>query len=412
MSSGLPPTVKRLGVVSFLTDASSEMIYPLLPDFVTRVLGGGPAFLGLIEGAAETVASLLKIVSGRLSDRLPRRKPLVVAGYGLSSVMRPLMALARAPWHVLAIRTADRIGKGTRSAPRDALLAQVTPASQRGAAYGFHRALDNAGAMVGPLVASGLLAWPLPLRTVFALAAVPGALSLLVLLFAVHEEPRAAVPAHRPGTRDGASDQGAALGGGLKAYLAVLALFTLGNSSDAFLLLRAREAGVSLAAVPLLWAAHHLVKSALGVAGGKLSDRRGRKAVLVAGWAVYALAYAGFALAQRPWHVWLVFGLYGFYFALTEGAERALVADLAGSAATGRAFGLFHAITGAMLLPASLLTGWLWQRAGAPAALLTGAALATVASLCLVAFVPAPTGTRGTSAPAPGGSGNDPSPVP
>ncbi len=382
----LPRTVKALGVVSLLTDVSSEMIYPLLPAFLTGVLRAGPAFLGAVEGLAETVASLLKLMAGRLSDRLPRRKPLVVIGYSLSSLVRPLVAVAMAPWHVLAVRVADRVGKGVRGAPRDAIVADVTPASDLGRAYGFHRAMDHAGAMAGPLIATALLWWGLSLRSVFAWAAVPAVLSVAVLLLGVRETVRDPV-----GARPASAGAGPApLGRGFRRYLLVLAVFTLGNSSDAFLLLRAQDAGVPLTAIPLLWAFHHAVKSALSTWGGSLSDRLGRRTTILAGWCVYALAYAGFAFAQRPLHVFLLFALYGLFHALTEGPERALVAALAPPEAKGRAFGWFHAVTGAMLLPASLLTGVLWQTLGAATALGAGAALAALAAVGLLVLVPEP----------------------
>jgi sugar phosphate permease len=232
----LPPTVRRLGLVSLLTDASSEMIYPLLPSFLTGALGAGPTFVGLVEGLAESVASLAKVVSGGVSDRMRRRKPLIVGGYTLSSLARPLVAAATAPWHVLAVRIADRIGKGTRGAPRDALLAQVTAREDLGRAFGFQRAMDHAGAVLGPLVASALLLLHVELRTVFALAAVPAIASVLVLVFGVREAPRAA-PARSPSAPMAeAAAEARPSSPGLGRLLAVIGLFTLGNSSDAFLL--------------------------------------------------------------------------------------------------------------------------------------------------------------------------------
>jgi MFS family permease len=383
------PTVRALGLVSLLTDASSEMIYPLLPAFLTGTLRAGPAFLGVVEGLAETLAALVKLLSGRLSDRVPRRKPLVLAGYSLSSLARPLLALASAPSHVLSIRLLDRLGKGVRGAPRDALVVKVTAESERGRAFGFQRAMDHAGAALGPLLASAVLLVTDELRVVFALAAVPAALAVLALVRGVREEPRAASVTTR------AREAPPPLEPGLVRYLAVLALFTLGNSSDAFLLLRAQQAGVPLALVPLLWTLHHLVKAAAGTWGGALSDRAGRRPTIVLGWGVYAAAYAGFATATSPLAFPALFVVYGLFHAMTEGAERALVADLAGAASRGRAFGLFHAVTGAALLPASLLTGLLWQRFGAGAALGTGAALAGLAALGLVCFVPRRPGREG-----------------
>jgi MFS family permease len=380
----LPRAVKALGVVSLLTDASSEMIYPLLPAFVIGGLRASPAFLGAVEGLAETTAALVKLAAGRLADRLPRRKPLVVAGYALSSLTRPLVALATAPGHVLVIRLLDRAGKGVRGAPRDAILADVTPEDQRGRAYGFHRAMDHAGAMVGPLLASAVLLFTPDLRIVFALAALPAALAMAALVFGVREERhRGQVPVDDQGGRG-------RTGPGFRPYLCVLAVFTLGNSSDAFLLLRAQEAGVTLAVVPLLWSFHHLVKSAASTTGGALSDRVGRRRAIVAGWSVYALAYVGFAHARTAAQAFLLFALYGLFHALTEGPERALVVDLAGPGARGSAFGLYHAVTGAMLLPASLLTGFLWQRFSPGVALGTGAALAALAATGLLVLVPEP----------------------
>jgi MFS family permease len=380
-------TVRSLGLVSLLTDASSEMIYPLLPAFLTGTLRAGPAFLGVVEGLAETVAAVLKVVSGRVSDRLARRKPLVVLGYSLSSLARPLVSLATVPAHVLAVRLADRVGKGVRSAPRDALVAQVVAPEDRGRAFGFQRAMDHAGAMVGPLLASAALLATKDLRVVFALAAVPAALAVVTLVRGVREEPRAAAPGPAATAAEPAAPR---VEPALLRYLGVLALFTLGNSSDAFLLLRAQEAGVALAAIPAVWSLHHLVKAVASTWGGALSDRAGRRLVILAGWVVYALAYAGFAAAASPAAITGLFAFYGLFHALTEGAERALVADLAGEATRGRAFGLFHAVTGATLLPASLITGVLWQRFGAPVALGTGAALAALAALGLLALVPEP----------------------
>ena len=377
----LPRTVKTLGVVSLLTDMSSEMIYPLLPSFLVGPLKAGPAFVGLVEGIAESVASLTRLVAGRISDQKPRRKPMIVAGYGLSSVMRPLVAVAAAPWHVLAIRTADRVGKGLRGAPRDALLAEVTPVADFGRAFGFHRGMDHLGAVAGPLIASGLLLWRSDLRLVFALAAVPALASLVVLVLGVREEPRAV------GIRTDAKGPAAPLPPGLRRYLFVVAVFTLGNSSDAFLLLRAQQAGVALALVPLLWAALHVVKSSASTAGGALSDRFGRRPVITAGWILYALVYGGLALATRAWQVWALFAVYGLFTALTEGPERALVAELAPASRRGAAFGAYYAVTGVMLLPASLLMGVLWQTVGPATALRAGAALALAAALLLWAWV-------------------------
>jgi MFS family permease len=380
----LPRGVRALGWVSLLNDVSSEMIYPLLPRFLTSALGVGPAFLGVIEGLAETVAGALKIASGWAADRMPRRKPLVVAGYAFSSAIRPMLALAAAPWHALAVRVADRTGKGVRSAPRDALIATLAPAERRGRAFGFQRAMDHAGALIGPLLAALVLLFRQDLRLVFALAALPAFLCVIVLIAGVREHNP---PERPPSPADASQDEGVRAIVGWR-YLGVLALFTLGNSSDAFLLLRAQEMGVGVAAIPVLWSWHHLLKSATSTLGGALSDRLGRVRTIATGWSLYALTYVGFAIADRALHVWLLFAGYALFHALTEGPERALAADLTSKRRHGRFFGLYHAITGVMLLPASLLTGFLWQSYGAAAALVTGAALAMLASFGLIIFVP------------------------
>ena len=372
----LPRTVVALGAVSLLTDLSSEMIYPLLPVFLSTALGAGPLAIGAIEGAAESVAALLKLASGWWSDRLPRRKPLVLVGYGLASVVRPLIGVAQNVAHVLAIRLIDRTGKGIRGAPRDALIADAVEASQRGRAYGFHRAADHAGAVAGPLVAFALLTWGgVSLRTVFLLAAIPAAAAMIVLIFGVREKKREVAKASaRPNLRRSGLDRR------FWAYLGVLLLFTLGNSTDALLILRATNLGVSAAVVPVLWAALHVVKSVSSTPGGILSDRFGRRPLILVGWLVYALVYSGFAFASSAWHAWLLFMVYGLYFGMTEGVEKALVADLVGSRVRGAAFGWYNLTIGLAALPGSLLFGWLWQTFGAHVAFLSGAALALVAA--------------------------------
>jgi MFS family permease len=379
-SARLPRTVWVLGLTSLFTDMSSEMIVPLLPLYLATVLGAGPAFLGAIEGAAETTASLLKLVSGLWSDRLLRRKPLVVFGYTLSSLARPVVALATSPWHVLAIRVADRVGKGLRTSPRDAVVADVTAPEVRGRAYGFHRSMDHAGAVVGPLLAMAIMAFVggrgRGLRIVFGAAAVPAVLAVAVLVFGLVEPQRKEQEARAPAAR-------VALGGRFWRYLATVLLFTLGNSSDAFLLLRASQVGIRTIHIPLLWVALHVVKSSLSTPCGILSDKMGRRRTIAVGWLLYAVSYALFAAVDSARGLLLVFGLYGVYFALTEGAEKALVAALVPDEARGRAFGYFHATVGIGALPASLLFGVLWQHWGAAVAFGTGAALALAACLGL-----------------------------
>ncbi len=375
---GLSRNVLALGLVSLFTDVSSEMIYPLLPLFLTSVLGAGQTFVGLVEGVAESAASLTKLGSGWLSDRLGRRKGLVVTGYTLSSLTRPLVAFALAPWHVLGVRFADRLGKGLRTSPRDALIAASTDAAIRGRAYGFHRSMDHLGAVAGPALAFGLLALlGERLRTIFLLAAIPGFLSVLILVLWVSE-----VQVERAASRE--PRRAAHLDGQLIRFLLVVTLFTLGNSSDAFLLLRARDVGIAVAHLPLLWMFFHVVKAATGMPGGILSDLRGRRGAIIAGWVVYALAYLGFGAASQPWHIWVLFAFYGLYFGLTEGVERALIADLVPVERQASAFGVYHFCIGIAALPSSLLMGYLYQRFGAGPAFTTGASLAALSALLLL----------------------------
>ena len=368
-----------LGTVSLLTDFSSEMIYPLLPIFVTVTLGAGPAALGIIEGVAETTASILKLLSGMWADRTGRKKPLVLSGYGLSAAMRPLVGFATVWGHVLAVRFSDRIGKGIRSSPRDALIAASVPAGERGRAFGLQRAMDHLGAVIGPLAAFLLLSGAgVSLRNVFFLSAIPGVAAVAALLLFVRE-PEAPPPAHVGGKlSDGA------LPPAYRRYLFIVCLFTLGNASDAFLILRAVETGVPVAYVPLLWGAFHVVKSALSTPAGILSDRMDRRKVVVAGWIVYAVTYAAWGIVEGP--AWMVglFLVYGLYAAATEGVERALVADFVPAERRGTAFGWFHLVVGISALPASVLFGVLYKWYGAQAAFGTSAALAVAASVLLV----------------------------
>lgn len=369
--------------MSFFTDVSSEMIYPLLPIFLSTVLGASATAIGIVEGAAESTAAFLKLGSGWWSDRVRRRKPLVVAGYMIAAIARPLVALAQSAQHVLAIRVSDRVGKGIRTSPRDALIADSVDASVRGRAYGFHRAADHAGAVVGPLLAFALLRWAgVPMRTLFWLAAIPGAIAVIVLVAAVRDTPRvtaSAVSVPRDPER---------MGGRFWAYLLVVVLFTLGNSSDAFLLLRASQLGVPAAMVPVLWALLSVVKSVTSTPGGALSDRFGRRPLIVSGWALYALVYLGFAGATQHWHAWALFALYGVFFGLTEGVEKALVADLVPVARRGAAFGWFNLAFGLAALPASVIFGAIWDRWGAPTAFGFGAAMSLLATAGIVLVAP------------------------
>jgi MFS family permease len=384
--SKLPRSVYAIGATSLLNDAASEMIYPLLPAFLTSVLGVGAATLGIIEGSADALSSLLKLISGHLSDRGGRRKPLVVVGYVIAGLARPLVAFAHSAGFVLAVRLVDRTGKGLRASPRDALIGDVTPPALHGRAYGVHEAMDHAGAVVGPLIAYALLGAGLALRNVFLLSALPALAACLVVILVVRETYPRPAPAPTSASASASEAQPAArpvLSRSFLGYLGAVVLFALGNSSDAFLLLRAQDAGVPVQAAPLLWSLHHVVKASISSWGGGLADRIGRRRALALGWLVYAGIYAGFAFATGGLAIASLFVIYGLHFALVGGAQKALVAEMVPPAARGRGFGAYHLCVGLAALPASLLFGLLYQGLGARTAFLTGAALALAAVVVL-----------------------------
>jgi MFS family permease len=422
----LPRTVVRLGWVSFLTDVSSEMIVPLLPAFLATLPGNPARALGWIEGIAETTASISKVVSGRFTDRAAAKKPLVLLGYGLSSVVRPLVGLAPAWPVVAAVRFLDRIGKGIRTAPRDTMIAAAAPVGRRGAAFGLHRAFDNAGAVLGPLAAAALVGGlGLSFRVVFLLAAIPAALSLLVLGFLVKEERGVekerktdrGIPSKvkEPGgvpsdasarclseassrAKEGGTPHGEAPAGrqsrfpslppSFWRFAGVVGFFTLAASSDTFLLLRAREIGISAAWVPVLWAFSNAVRALFSTWGGGLSDRFGRRTLLLLAWSLYAACYAAFAFVSGAAAFVGLIAVYSVYYSLSEGTEKALVADLVPHESRGRAFGWLNGMAGLAALPASAGFGWLWGRFGSGAAFLTGAGIASVAVAALLLLVP------------------------
>ncbi len=376
----LPRPIWLLSWTSFFTDTASEAIYPLMPLFLARSIGASALSIGVIEGAAEALNSLLKIVSGRVSDRWRSRKPFVLAGYGLSSLVRPLVGLATSWPQVFAVRLTDRVGKGIRGAPRDALLTAWSDPAQRGFVFGLHRSMDHAGAVVGPLLASAFL-WfsPEDYRTLFLLTLIPGAIAVAMLI-GVKEPPEPAAPAaSKPQT----PAPHVALGRPFFGYLAVLLVFALGNSTDAFLLLRLSDAGVPAWAIPLLWSALHMVKAVASPFGGALADRFDRRRVITAGWLLYAGVYLAFARVTTVSGLIAAFLAYGLFYALTEGGEKAIVADLAPAGARGTAFGWYHAVVGLGSLAASLVFGFIWKLWGAPAAFRTGALLALVAAVAL-----------------------------
>ncbi|MCC8999834.1 MAG: MFS transporter [Candidatus Contendobacter sp.] len=375
---GLPATVWLLGLISLVNDSASELLYPLMPLYLASVLMTGPKALGIIEGIAEATSSLLKLFAGVLADKTSLTKPWVVGGYSLAAIARPLMAFAAAWPMVLALRFADRVGKGLRTSPRDALLASSVDPAQRGLAFGLHRAMDNAGAVIGPLAATLLLAFHLPLRDIFLWTAIPGAIAIALAL-CIQEPSRV-----EPVTRAPFSWTLQGFPNAFKHYLLVLALFTLGNSSNMFLLLRAKELGLPDYQIPLLWAVVSTVAMLFSTPLSALSDRLGRQRLILSGWAIYGLFYLILGLnSGQTWLLWPLFAGYGLFLAATEGAEKALVADLAPAALLGTAYGWFNLTAGLLLLPASLLFGWLWQSAGPTLAFGVAAGCAFLAALLL-----------------------------
>jgi MFS family permease len=383
----LPRNVLALSFVALLNDTSSEIIYPLLPAFLALSLGASPFAIGLIEGFAESVASLLKLISGYLSDRFGTRKLPVFAGYSMAALTRPALAFVTSWPQVLAARTTDRIGKGIRGAPRDALLVEGLAPNERGLAFGFNRAADHLGAVLGPLAGFVLLAVfavnansPTvdEYQQVFLVASVPVVLGLVVVAFFVRETPRAVdVDAEPPKLSLAGFDRN------FKRFLLVIALFTLSNSTDAFLLLRAADAGISPILLPLLWVTLHISKVVSSLVGGHLSDKFGRRALIMSGWAVYALVYAGFAFVNAPWQAWGLFVIYGTYFGMTEGVEKAFVADMVPENKRGTAYGLYNLAFGITVFPASLLFGLTWNNFGASVAFAASACVSVLAMLLL-----------------------------
>ena len=379
--AGLGRNVIILGFVSLFTDISSEMLYPVIPIFLTTVLHAPMSVVGLIEGVAESTASLLKILFGWLSDRLTRRKPFVIAGYALSAVSKPLLALAGS-WHlVLGSRMVDRLGKGIRTSPRDALIASSCDADSRGRAFGLHRAMDTTGAVIGPVLAVVLLSTlGYSYRSLFLLAFIPAVLGVGALLF-VRETARAAAPA----TADAALPHtGRRFDPDLLKFLAAYAIFALGNSSDVFLLLRAKDIGLSTNGVLMTYVFYNAVYAMAATPAGWLSDKLSRTALLVGGLSVFSVVYVGFALATETWMIWPLFAFYGFYGAATEGVSKALVADLSHDTSRGTAMGLMHTVTGILALVASIAAGQLWSRAGPAAPFFYGAICALASAVALV----------------------------
>jgi MFS family permease len=374
-----------------LHDLAGDLVTPLLPAFVASI-GGGPAVLGIIEGVADAAASFLRLLSGYLADHFGRLKALTLAGYAIPNVLRPFLALVTVWWQVLVIRLGDRVGKGLRASPRDALLASATPKEIRGRAYGVHGTLEYIGSALGPALGFLMLSLGVPLRHLFALTAIPGVLVVVVLAIGVRGE---AGPAELKKVAIGLPPAH-----GFRRLLLAVVVFTLGNSSDAFLLWRAAQLGIPVTMAPILWIVLHVVKSASSTWGGSLSDRKGRRFAIGLGWLVYAAVYLGFGFATAPWQIWALFAIYGSYSGLTEASQKALVVDLVDESWRARALGAYHACIGLASLPASVLFGALYKLAGASVAFGTGAGLALLAALLLGGInstPPAPAGSRSAS---------------
>jgi len=403
--------IYALGAVSLFNDISSEMIYPLIPSFIKSVLGLGPSFLGVLEGIAESTNSILKLFSGYFSDKIKKRKPFAVAGYTLSNLLRPFIGFAGSWGMLLFLRFSDRIGKGIRTSPRDAMIASFSPPERRGFAFGFQRAMDHTGAVIGSIIASILLYFfTIELKNIFLLSIIPGSIAVLIMVFGVRgasiyqankksyfidkgiSKDENGSRNKYPATKDTAEKKREVLKfSAFKKldrrfilYLIILIIFTLGNSTDAFLLLRASEYGIGITIIPLLWAILHISKAVFNAIGGYISDRIGRKIMILSGWFVYFLTYVGFAYINKDYMIYVLFVVYGLYFGLTEGAEKALIADIIPGNELGTAYGFYNLSLGIAALPASIIFGFIWKAYDFRAAFITGALISLVASILLV----------------------------
>ncbi len=383
MKAGLTRNVTFLGVVSGLTDISSEMLYPIVPIFLTSVLGAPMQVVGLIEGVAEATASFVKILGGRLSDKAGRRKPFVIAGYSLSAISKPVLALA-ASWHfVLFSRFIDRVGKGLRTSARDALIAGSVDKEHWGKAFGFHRAMDTLGAALGPLAALAMLHYMGPAkpdyRFIFMAAFIPALLGVGVLVYFVREAAQAKASPGAPAPRQPMTAD-------FKTFLALYAIFALGNSSDVFLIMKARDLGFTLTHIILAYTGYNLVYALLASPAGWLADRLGKVKTMVFGFAVFAMVYLGFALADKPWMIWVLFAFYGFYGAFNEGIAKAMVAHLSAGENRASAMGYFQGALGFLAFAASAMAGLLWDKVSPAAPFLVGAACALTCGAALTAW--------------------------
>jgi len=379
---GLHKNVFFSGVVSFFMDVSSEMIYPLVPLFLANVLGINKSMIGLIEGIAEATASLLKVFSGWLSDRIGRRKGLMLAGYTISTLSRPIIATAGVWQQVLAARIVDRLGKGIRTAPRDAIIAEATDNAHLGRAFSFHRSMDTMGAVVGPAIALLLLQLHNNLKLVFWLSVIPGIAAVLVIALFINEQKKpAAATAMHPSLSFKLFDWR------VKFFIFIAALFALGNSSDAFLILRAEQVGISTLMIPAIYLMFNLVYSLASIPAGIAADRFGRKRLILLGFMLFALLYYGFGVASTQNDIWLLFGLYGIFMGLTEGVQKAFLASIIPPEFKATAFGVYATAVGLAALPASLIGGLLWDRISPAATFYFGAATASLAAVLFIILI-------------------------
>ncbi len=376
----LTRNVLILGLVSLFTDLSTEMSYAIIPIFLKEVLKAQPIFIGLVEAIAESTASILKTFSGYISDRFRKRKLFIFIGYTFSAIVKPLLALATQGWHVLIVRFADRFGKGIRTAPRDALIAESTKAAFYGRTYGFHRAMDTMGAILGPLLAFFILSLSSQnYRLLFVIAFIPGFIAVMFIIFGVTDILSETKKTFKFSFKE--------IHPKLRTFFLIIILFTLGNSSDAFLILRAKELGLALPLIPILWLVFNISYFLWSYPAGIISDRIGRKKTIVFGFFIYAITYSALAFNDKVILLWPIFIIYGLYYGFTEGNLRAFVADLTGAEHRGTIFGLYHTVVGITLLPANLMMGYLWQKFGFNVALFLGALLSFIAALLLIALI-------------------------
>jgi len=381
---GLEKNIFFTGLVSFFMDMSSEMIYPLVPVFLASVLGVNKSLIGLIEGIAESSASLLKVFSGWFSDRIGNRKNLMIAGYAISTLSRPVMATAGSWQRILGARFIDRLGKGIRTAPRDAIIAESSKSSHLARSFSFHRSMDTLGAVAGPGIAYLLLqAFTDDYRRVFWLSMIPGVIAVLIIIYCIKEKKKEIPSEKQPLPRLSLK----AFDWRVKSFILIAALFALGNSSDAFLILRAQQVGISAVMIPVVYLTFNLIYALCGIPAGIAADRFGMKRIILAGFILFAGLYYGFAVVETPKGIWTLFGLYGIFMGLTEGIQKAYLATLIPSNIKATAFGVYATAVGLALLPASLIGGLLWDRVSPAATFYFGSATATLAAMLFVAFI-------------------------